>query len=431
MILTKINNKSEIFLVVTMNCIYNYFNCFYISVKSCIFVLMFRAYKYRIYPTDSQKELIHIHCGSVRFLYNLALETKITAYLGGKVSLSRYDLQKQLVDLKKELPWLKKTNSQSLQSALINLDYAYKMFFKGAGFPKFKKKSSRGSFAVPQNVIIKNNLLVIPKFKEGIKIVMHRPTQGAIKSATIIATPSGKYFVSVLCDTKEDTPTKATIEENTTIGVDLGIKFFAVTSEGDVIKNPNFIRGNIERLKVLQRRASKKQKGSKNRKKANKKVALLHEKIKNKRQDFLHKVSTQLIRDNQTIALETLAVKNMVKNHNLAQSISDASWYTFVYMLEYKADWYGKNILRIGRFSPSSKTCECGKINKHLKLSDRTWHCECGKVMERDLNAARNIKKFAIKDYSGQELSVEPVEMSTLVESMKQESKSNALSVGK
>ena len=393
---------------------------------------MFRAYKYRLYPTNSQKELIHKHCGSVRFLYNLALETKTTAYLGNRVNLSRYDLQKQLVELKKELPWLKETNSQSLQSALINLDEAYNKFFKGAGFPKFKKKSNKGSFSVPQNVIIEDDLLIIPKFKEGIKTVLHRPIKGTIKSATVSVTPTGKYFVSVLCETKEGIPPKAPIKESTTIGVDLGIKDFAVTSEGEVIENPKYLKNNIERLKALQRRASKKQKGSNNRKKANKRVALLHEKIKNQRQDFLHKVSTKLIRENQTIALETLGISNMIKNHNLAQAISDVSWSEFNRMIEYKAEWYGVNVLRIGRFTPSSKSCECGVINKDLKLSDRVWKCKsCKSVNERDRLAARNIKKFALyKEKSGQELSVEPVEMSALVESMKQEAQPIGFAVG-
>lgn len=393
---------------------------------------MYKAYKYRILPTNSQKELIHKHCGSVRFLYNLALETKTMAYMSNKVNLSRYDLQKQMVDLKKGLPWLKETNSQSLQVALLNLDTAYSNFFKGkSDFPKFKKKSNSGSFNVPQNVIIENNLLIIPKFKEGIKIKLHRDLVGTVKQATVSFTPTGKYFVSILCDTGEDVPSKPKVTEESSIGVDLGIKDFAVTSEGEVIDNPKFLRNSIDRLKVLQRRASKKQKGSSNRKKANKRVAILHEKIANQRQDFLHKTSTKLIRENQTICLEDLSISNMIKNHCLAQAISDVSWSEFNRMIEYKTEWYGVNILRIGKFAPSSKTCECGKINKNLKLSDRTWQCECGKVMERDLNAARNIKKFALyKENSGQELSVEPVEMSALAESMKQEAHPIAFGVG-
>lgn len=393
---------------------------------------MYKARKYRIYPTNSQKELIHKHCGSVRFLYNLALETKTIAYLGSKVNLSRYDLQKQVVDLKKELPWLKETNSQSLQVALLDLDTAYSNFFKGrADFPKFKKKSNRGSFNVPQNVIVSDGRLIIPKFKEGIKIKLHRDLVGTIKQATVSFTPTGKYFVSILCDTEKDMPSKPKVTEGNSVGIDLGIKDFLVTSEGEIIDNPKFLRNSIDRLKVLQRRASKKQKGSSNKKKANNRVALLHEKISNKRQDFLHKVSSRLVSENKTICLESLGVSNMIKNHNLAQAISDVSWSEFNRMIEYKAEWYGVNIIRIGRFTPSSKTCECGSINKELKLSDRVWKCKrCKAVNERDRLAARNIKKFALKDYSGQELPVEPVEMSALVESVKQEAQLIGSAVG-
>src|SRR5690606_2309914 len=281
------------------------------------------------------------------------------------------------------------------------MDIAFKKFFKGAGFPKFKKKLNKGSFNIPQNVIVENDLLIIPKFKEGIKMSLHRPTKGTIKSATISVTPTGKYFVSILCDTNTEIPTKAPITESTTIGIDLGIKDFAITSEGEVFENPKYLRKAQSKLRYVQRKYSK-YKG----KRTKKKLAKLHEDVVNKRKDFLHKVSTKLIRENQTICLETLAVKNMVKNHNLAQAISDASWSTFVTMLEYKADWYGKNILRIGQFAPSSKTCSnCGAINKELQLKDREWTCgSCSTVLDRDVNAAVNIKSFALKNiFSGTE----------------------------
>ncbi|HOD89173.1 MAG TPA: RNA-guided endonuclease TnpB family protein [Bacteroidales bacterium] len=356
---------------------------------------MFRAYKYRLYPSELQKELIAKHIGSSRFVYNLALETKTTAYLGSKHNFSPFDLIKQLPELKKECEWLKEVNSQSLQQSIQNMDIAFKKFFKGAGFPKFKSKRDRQSFSIPQNVIVENNLLIIPKFKEGIDIVLHRPIKGTIKSATISVTPTGKYFVSILCDTKKDIPIKAPIEENTTIGIDLGIKDFAITSDGEVFENPKYLRKAQSKLKYAQRKYSK-HKG----KRTKKKLAKLYEDVVNKRKDFLHKTSTKLIRENQTICLETLAVKNMVKNHNLAQAINDVSWSTFVSMLEYKADWYGKNILRIGRFAPSSKTCSnCGNINKELTLKDREWTCgSCSTVLDRDVNAAINIKNFALKN---------------------------------
>lgn len=383
---------------------------------------MFRAYKYRIFPNKSQRELLSKHFGHCRFLYNLALETKTSAYLGSKVNYSRYDLQSQLVDLKKECEWLKDVNSQSLQSELMHLDTAYKNFFKGGGFPKYKTKRGKQSFHIPQSVRVKNDRIFIPKFKDGLKVKLHRPYNGVIKSATISKTPTGKYFVSILCETGDKNKLKQNIKEKTAIGIDLGIKDFAITSEGEIFENPKYLRSSIKGLKVLQRRASKKKRGSNNQKKAYKKVALQHERIKNKRQDFLHKLSTKLIRDNQTICLETLNVKGMIKSHSLAQSISDVSWSEFNRMLEYKAEWYGVNILRIGRFAPSSKTCECGHINKGLKLSDRVWKCKsCGRVNERNLLAARNIKKFALKDYSGSGRPVEPVELPTLVGAVKQE----------
>jgi len=357
---------------------------------------MFKAFKYRLYPSEPQKELIAKHIGSSRFVYNLALETKNTAYLGSKHNYSSFDLVNQLPELKKECEWLKEVNSQSLQQSIQNMDIAFKKFFKGAGFPKFKSKH-RGSksFSIPQNVIVKNNLLIIPKFKEGIEMVLHRPIKGVIKSGTISVTPTGKYFVSLLCDTGEVTPPKAAIKENTTIGIDLGIKDFAITSDGEVIENPKFPRKAQSKLKYVNRKYSK-HKG----KRTKKRLALLHEKVANQRRDFLQKTSTKFIRENQTICLEDLAVSNMVKNHKLAQAISDASWATFVSMLEYKAEWYGKNIIKIGRFAPSSKTCSCcGSVNKELTLKDRSWTClNCSTVLDRDVNAAINIKSFGLKN---------------------------------
>ena len=389
---------------------------------------MFKAYRYRIYPTEPQKELIAKHIGSSRFVYNLALETKNAAYISNKHNYSPFDLIKQLPELKKECPWLKEVNSQSLQQSIQNMDIAFKKFFKGAGFPKFKSKRDRQSFSISQNVIVENNLLIIPKFKEGIKISLHRPTQGIVKSATVSVTPTGKYFVSILCDTKEDMPIKVSINENTTIGIDLGIKDFAITSDGEVFDNPKFLRKAQSKLKYVQRKYSK-HKG----KRTKKKLAKLHEDVVNKRKDFLHKVSTKLIRENQTIALETLAVKNMVKNHNLAQAINDVSWSTFVSMLEYKAEWYGKNILRIGQFAPSSKTCSnCGAINKELQLKDREWTWgSCSTVLDRDVNAACNIKSFALKNIlSGEHTLKNQVELPRLLGVMTPEAQPIGSAVG-
>jgi putative transposase len=390
---------------------------------------MFKAFKYRLYPSDTQKELIVKHIGSSRFVYNLALETKNTAYLGSKHNFSSFDLIKQLPDLKKECGWLKDVNSQSLQQSIQNMDIAFKKFFKGAGFPKFKSKhKGKQSFSIPQNVIVENGLLIIPKFKEGIDIVLHREIKGAIKSATISVTPTGKYFVSVLVDTNIEIPIKAPIKENTTIGIDLGIKDFAITSDGEVFENPKNLRKAQSKLKYVQRKYSK-NKG----KRTKQHLALLHEKVVNKRKDFLHKTSTKLIRENQTIALEDLNVAGMVKNHNLAQAINDVSWSTFVAMLEYKADWYGKNILRIGRFAPSSKTCNCcGYINKELTLKDREWTCtKCNSVLDRDVNAAINIKSFALKNnLSGEHTLKNQGKLPTLVGALTLEAQPIAFGVG-
>ncbi len=360
---------------------------------------MLKAFKYRIRPNKAQAELINRHIGSCRFVYNLALETKQTAYAGSRVNLSCFDLVKQLPELKKECEWLKEINSQSLQQSIINLDTAFTSFFKGQNdFPKYKRKSSRQSFQVLQSITVdfEKNRLNIPKFKKGIEIVLHRKFKGKIKQATISKSPTGKYFVSILVDTNTKVPVKKAIKEKTTIGVDLGIKTFVVTSNGLEFDNPKFLKKSLSKLKYVSRKYStKKGKRTKHR------LAILHEKVANQRRDFLNKVSTELIKNHDSIAIEDLNIKGMVKNHKLAQSINDVGWGIFVSMLEYKAEWYGKNILRIGRFDPSSKTCSsCGSINKELELSDRTWTCKsCGTELNRDANASINIKNFALKNH--------------------------------
>ncbi len=359
---------------------------------------MLKAFKYRLNPNKEQIVLLNKHIGASRFIYNLALETKQIAYAGNKHNLSCFELHSQLVDLKDELPWLKELNSQSLQQAITNLDKAYTAFFKGQNsFPNFKKKTNGGSFNIPQRVMVENGKLVIPKFtkKNGIDIILHRELKGEIRQATISRTPNGKYFVSILCETGEQNKVKPKIKEETSVGIDLGIKDFAITSNGEIFSNPKYLRKAQDKLKYVQSKYSK-NKG----KKTKQKLGKLHEKVTNKRKDFLHKVSTKLIRENQTICLENLNVSGMIKNHNLAQAISDVSWSTFVNMLEYKAEWYGTNILHIGRFEPSSKTCSnCGNINKELTLKDREWTCvKCNTTHDRDVNAAINIKNFSLRN---------------------------------
>ena len=387
---------------------------------------MLKAFKYRMSPTPAQAYLLNKHMGAVRFVYNLALETKTYAYSTKQVNVSRYDLQVQLKDLKSECEWLKEVNSQSLQSALLNLDMAYSNFFKGvANFPTFKRKNSKQSFQCPQNVIVdfKANTIDLPKFKEPIKAVLHRLFTGQVKTVSISRTPTNKYFASVLVETEEPKPDAKSIARETSVGIDLGIKTFAVLSDGTGYANLKHLNQSIARLKVLQRRASKKKKGSANRKKANRKVARLHEKVANQRKDFLHKASDAITKQYDTIVLEDLAVSNMVKNHKLACSISDASWSMFKTFVEYKADWRGKNVVTIGRFEPSSKLHNtCGYIHKDLNLSDREWLCpNCGQVVLRDMNAAINILNFGLLKHSGRQSSGEPVESLTMVRALKQE----------
>ena len=364
--------------------------------------MKYRAYKYRLYPNEEQKVLIAKHLGSCRFIYNYALDKKVRAYQTDKTNLSRFDIQADLPNMKKseEYCWLKEVNSLSLQASLANLDSAYTKFFREhKGFPRFKsKKDSKQSFSIPQNtrVDFENGRIFIPKFKGGIKTKFHRTFEGIVKSSTISRTATGKYFVSILVEVNEpDVPMKP-ICENKTVGIDLGIKTFAVLSDGTEIPNHKYLKRSIKKIKRLQRSLSHKTKGSKNRERARIRLARAHERVSNQRNDFLHKVTHKLVSEYDTICLETLAASNMVKNHRLAQALEDIAIHRFNTLLEYKAKEHGVNILRIGRFEPSSKMCTCGYINHNLTLSMRRWTCPvCGVTHDRDLLAANNIKRFA------------------------------------
>ena len=347
--------------------------------------------------------LINKHIGSCRWIYNYALEKKVKAYKKDKTRLGRFQIQSDLPKLKKQeqTMWLKEVNSQSLQAALEHMDNAFVRFFREKkGFPKFKSKHHpRKSFSVPQGVKVdwENKSISIPKIK-NIKFALDRKPEGTIKSAVVSKTPTDKYFISVLVDTGIKPPKKHKVKPKTSIGVDLGVKDFLTTSDGEKINNPKYLKKHLFKIKKLQRRASKKTKGSQNRRKANLRVAKLHERIYNLRTDFLHKTSSKLISENQTICLEDLNVREMMKNHCLAQSIQDCSWSKFNEFLEYKAEWSGVNIVRIGRFEPSSKMCsKCGWINKGLKLSDRKWKCyKCRASHDRDINASQNILDYGL-----------------------------------
>ena len=351
-----------------------------------------KAYKFRIEPTESQAQLFEKHFGCSRFIYNKILEEKQNHYNNHGETLSYHKGCKFITDMKKqeEFEWLKEVNSQSLQQAGKDLEGAYTRFFKGQNkFPQFKRKGVRDSFRIPQNTKIINGKLVIPKFLEGIKIKLHRQIKGIIKSATISKTSTGKYYVSILCE--EDV--KPLPKTNKEIGLDLGIKDFTILSNGKKYDNPKFIDKYKDELSKAQKDLSRKIKGSNRYKKQKLKVAKIHEKIANSRNDFQHKLSTELVEEFDFIAVESLKIKNMIKNSHLSKAISDCSWSSFVNMLEYKCNWYGKELVKINQWYPSSKTCSnCNHIHDELKLSDRKWTCsKCGTSHDRDINAAINI----------------------------------------
>ena len=360
-----------------------------------------KAYKFRVYPTKEQEVFLNKHFGSVRFIYNKLLATRQDAFKNGQ-RLSGKDAKKLIPVWKKQekTSWLSEVNSQSLQQASLDLDDAYKHFFKGkAKFPQFKKKSYRNTFHVPQHFTIntEDQTITIPKLKTPLKVEMHREF-GDIKkycSLTFSKTPTGKFFVSILVEEKlpelKDYPTEL-------VGLDLGLKHFITTSYGAKIDHPKYLRLQQRKLKRAQRKLSKKQKGSQNRKKQRRRVALLHEKVANQRRDFLHKLSYRFVLENQEIFIEDLNVKGMMKNRRLAKSIGDSGWSEFGRQLKYKCEWYGRKLTQIGRFEPSSKMCSnCNELNHELKLSDRVWVCShCLVEHDRDINAAMNIAQIGL-----------------------------------
>ena len=378
--------------------------------------------KYRINPSEEQKVLLEKHFGCSRLIYNLGLECKTMAWGGSKKNLTYFDISKQIPELKKEYIFLNEINAQSLQSALRNLDTAFKNFFRGnAKFPNFKSRKSKQSFQCPQNVCVIKNKLYLPKFKEGIKIILHRPIKGLVKTTTISRTSTNKYFVSFVIETKKDFPEKK-IPSNI-VGLDLGIKSFIVTSDGEKFDNPKYLRKSLNKLKWLQKRFSKKIKGSNRRKTFRLRIAKQHERIANQRKDFLHKISDVITKQYDTICIENLQVTNMVKNHKLALSISDCGWGMFEQFLKYKAEWRGCNIIQIGRFEPSSKTCStCGYINPQLELKDREWTCpNCNSVLDRDVNAAINILNFGSRYMPVERRLLTDAELPTIVGAMKRQ----------
>jgi putative transposase len=362
---------------------------------------MLIAYKFRMYPNKAQIQMFEKHFGACRFVYNFALENKIRIYETEGKSLSRFKLNNMLPELKEENEWLKEVNSQSLQGATLHLDNAFTKFFREKkGFPKFKsRKNPVQSFSVPQHysVDFDRNFVKLPKIG-SVKTLLHRQFNGDLKTATVSRNGTGKYFISILVDDGVECPTPETFDASTTVGPDVGIKDFVVTSDDRKYDNPKFLKDSEKRLKVLQKRLSRKKKGSSNFRKAKLQLAKQHEKVSNQRNDFQHKISFQFISEDQAVAVETLQVENLLKNHKLAKSISDVGWSAFFDKLKYKAERYGKTILHIGQFEPSTKICSnCGYYNSEMTLSVRDWVCpDCGVHHDRDINDAINIRKFAL-----------------------------------
>ena len=356
-----------------------------------------KSYKFRLYPNEKQKQFFAKTFGCSRAIWNMMLADKIKHY-----EETRETLHNTPAQYKKEFPWLKEVDSLALANVQLNLQKAYKNFFNSSfGFPKFKKKSHGQSYTTNNqkgSISLENGYIKLPKVG-WVRVKAHRQVEGIIKSATISMTSTGKYYISILCET-EITPLSKT---NSSVGVDLGLSDFVILSTGEKIGNRRFFNQLSKKLakeqKILSRRAlaakeeGRKLSDSKNYQKQRIKVARIHEKIANQRKDFLNKLSTNLIKNHDVICIEDLSSKNLMKNHKLAKSIGDVSWYEFVRMLEYKANWYGKKISKISRWYPSSQICsDCGFSSVKKPLSVREWTCtNCGSHHDRDINASINI----------------------------------------
>ena len=378
---------------------------FYRMLHFCINIsyiaTVLRAYKYALFPSEEQQTVLEKTFGCCRLIYNSGLETKNTAYRMRGVSLGYFDLNKQLTDTKKEVDFLNEVPAQALQMSLRNLDNAFTNFFRhGASFPRFKSKHRKQSFQLPQGVRcdFENGKVFLPKCK-WVDCIFSRQFDGIIKTTTISRTPTGKYFVSILVDVPVRAAKPKPVNPATAVGLDLGIKTFLVTSSGEEFENQKFLSRNLKRLRVEQRSLARKQKGSASRDKQRLVIAKLHEKIANQRKDYLHKISTKLVNQYDTICMEDLNVKGMIRNHCLARAIGEQGWSDFKRICVYKCQTYGKHFIQIGRFEPSSKMCSvCGSTNHQLTLEDRQWTCHsCSTVHDRDVNAAINIKDFGCR----------------------------------
>lgn len=364
-------------------------------------IIIEKAYKLRLYPNKRQKDLISKTFGCARYVYNYFLNRRIELYKTENKSLGFTECSRELTILKKEMEWLKEPDKFALQNSLKHLDNAYKRFFKeNAGFPKFKSKKNNSKSYKTQfsnnNIEFKGNKIKLPKLG-FVRCRGYKTIKGRMLNVTISQAPSGDYYASICCTDVDIKPYEL---QGSKVGIDLGLKNFCITSDGEFVENPKYLKKSLEKLVKLQRELSRKSIGSSNGNKARLKVARIHQKIANQRYDFLQKLSTRLVKEYDIICVEDLSIKNMAKNDKLAQSISDVSWSEFIRQLQYKSDWYGKKIIKIDRYFPSSQICNnCGCINSEIKdLFIREWVCsECGTHHDRDINASINILKEGLK----------------------------------
>ena len=369
---------------------------------------MLKGYKYKLLPNQEQRETLSKYFGCVRFIYNWGLNRKIETHKESGKSIGYVQLSRELTLLKqqKEFEWLKECSSESLIQSLRNLETAFSKFFKkNAKYPKFKtKKHSRDSVKFMQHVHFDfvNWTVKLPKIGKVDLCKSRTFNQATCKQGitTVSRDHCGTYWCVVTVDDLQEMPSKAEISKDSSVGIDLGIKDYAILSDGRKFSNPKHLGNTKNKLAHLQKVLARKEKGSKNYEKMRIKVAKCHRKIANKRNDSLHNISSYLVNNYKTICLEDLNVKGMMQNHHIARAIQDASWGEFTRQLQYKSDWKGDNVIYIGRFEPSSKTCHnCGYVNHDLKLSDRKWVCpQCGEHLDRDINAAINIKEMAFKE---------------------------------
>jgi putative transposase len=358
------------------------------------------AYRFRLYPTDEQRTALAKTFGCARYVYNWALDLRTQSYCEEGKSVSYTDTSKALTKLKRDEDheWLKEPSSVALQQSLRNLESAFQNFFDGrAGYPSFKRKHGKETARLASNAFtLYGKSLSAAKGPGALNVRWSRdlPDTCNVTSVTLTKDSAGRYFVSLTC-TEEKDPLP---ETSKTVGVDLGITDVAVTSDGHKSGNPKHLENDLYRLKKAQRRLSRKMKGSENWKKQKRRVANIHARIADKRNDFLHKLSRKLVDENQTICLETLNVKGMQQNRSLAHSISGTGWSTLVRQIEYKAEWAGRTVVKIDRWFPSTKRCSaCGHVRKTKPLSERHWRCEeCGESHDRDVNAAKNIRTVGL-----------------------------------